>query len=436
MKSAALFVLFGILYTSFSFSQIPKGVVCRKEYPAGAEKQYRLAKFFVPNTTISGIEFDKMKIYVSYKRNSLYTFKKELGIPVTYDFEQSVAFYGESSRAKMKEYWNEYSKGFTQLYIHSNYQNSWADYPTKIIFDIAETGLDIDLYVKNLIYGSEDYISAESSLAYKHAIKYDIEFFVDVGIYQHSELKFLNLNGAKNVHLVNGTGVVSGGYDLVQKQLVLKDFGFYTTKVDGLDGPGTRRATQEFKEKFGLEEFEQINFRYKTKNGDHHIEFEYAEDFIKYYEQYIQKCKNPVTVCINDGYKASVSLSCEQASLSFSTDGNISLTTSYQGRSKTINLIESSKANEQVPIARIDSFYDSYEDMSKHTDNPIEFLELYEYSYPKQQSNCTESIEFCLGGSNEISYSATCNGKTLKISTSGSVSLTSENGDGRSVSFN
>ncbi len=273
-------IIFILLFNQTAYTQ---GVVCENLTIESTGNIQSIGEKLIKKNNVTGNNFNKIKVFITYKTIKSKTF----------------------------------------IYVYSNYKKPGKKYPTKILYNIDEIGLDIYDYCVNLVFDELYYPKTdELSLLLENAINSDIIFYIDNRIFFHSKLKNIDLKNAQNIKLVNKNGhLISNGYEVLKYQTELKKIGFYKGNLDGLKGRKTNSALLNYKKLIKVEKYK-VEFKFNRKS--YKVKFKSEDDFIKYVDESNELCD--LEFCITNNGELSAIGSCGGVSIDISTKGKLKLT--------------------------------------------------------------------------------------------------------------
>lgn len=367
-----------ILFITSQISLTGQTVICPKEKIGGFDSEYTWAKATLRKTNAETTTSDikNATIFITYKSTSQGDF----------------------------------------MYFHSNYKPVRYPYPIKIA---TNESLYLRLIASNII--NIDGAHFEFAEAFQKQIK----FIVDYRIFHHGKFKNLDFGKAMNIEIMDARGIVhADGFKILKTQKELKKMGYYKGFPDGISGKETDASLTAFRKAYSLEKDDKI-FIY-TRDGRKVVSYDDPDDFLKKFETLGEGCGAPLSICVDNDLVASFVLECNGQSIEFSTEGDISLTASYNGETYSATLNQKEKASEKN--------YSDFDGNNTYED-PVNFLKYYQSSYDQNKNVCENAVKLCLGKDKSISFEINCDGNKASVSTSGHVSVSSKDGRGRSIQF-
>ena len=237
--------------------QLPS-VWCPMEYPSSFKLEVENGKKIMRNPSIPRARFEDWEIHVTFQNKDISDFAKDLGFEshykpdyIIYYLEQMKTSQSELSRIRnLKEV---YSDGFTEILVQSNYMPTDAPNPIKISAHTSVLGLDLMDYLES-IYQPGMALDFTDREKLRSALRNDMTLYVDSRIFEHSVLHRIDLGDARNIQIVNSRtgGIYDNGWQVLNTQILLKELGYYHSKLDGINGNGTRSAVTSFRRDVGL----------------------------------------------------------------------------------------------------------------------------------------------------------------------------------------
>lgn len=367
------------------------GQVCRAVTIYSTDHLEKKGKTAIRGAQVTGSEFEKIQVYITFEDRQLSHFYK---LYADYGFKLSPnpslsdilrQFPEEEREGIIQSYW-EHVNGFTNIYIYSNYKTPGFEFPTKIMFNIEEIGLDVIDYCRNIVFHPEAYPETlDLNKRLVDAANSDIKFFIDNRFFEQETLGRIDLEGIKNIQLVNQSGSnIPNGYNLLKTQRQLKELGFYNGSLDGVNGPNTQLALNKYYKSIGVE-----NYKVDVELDEefHKIKFSDSDEFIQYIDESNNICETEL--CISYSGEMKASRTCGNATLELSTTGNLKFT-----------------------LASGEISYD---------------FNVFEGAVPTNLEGCQIERGTCFSKSIKRTYSIKCGDESIEASSSGGVKLSSGN---------